>query len=225
MLLLPDVGVFYELIPLESLDSDSPVVIPAWEAERGRTYALVISACNGLWRYLIGDTVRIESTEPLRISIAGRTSSFINAFGEEVMEWNTDHAIAETCRATGAAVANYTVAPVYAEGRQRGHHQWLIEWSAEPQCGVDAFADMLDERLQTVNSDYQAKRAGGIFLDRLEIVTLAPGAFDSWLRTSGKLGGQRKIPRLANDRHIADKVLEINRNLELDTLKNTEENA
>ena len=225
MLLLPDVGVFYELIPLESLDSGSPVVIPAWEAERGRTYALVISACNGLWRYLIGDTVRIESTAPLRISIAGRTSSFINAFGEEVMEWNTDHAIAETCRATGAAVANYTVAPVYAEGRQRGHHQWLIEWSAEPQCGVDAFADMLDERLQAVNSDYQAKRAGGIFLDRLEIVTLAPGAFDSWLRTSGKLGGQRKIPRLANDRHIADKVLEINRNLELDTLKNTEENA
>lgn len=205
MRLLLDRDVFFEFEPLGS--ESGP--IPAWEVEQGRTYALIISSSNGLWRYRLGDTVRIESTEPLRISIAGRTSAFINAFGEELMVWNADAAIAHACRETGAAVANYTAAPVFADCGTKGHHQWLIEWLHEPQCGVEKFALILDQELQRVNSDYQAKRTGGIFLAPLEIVSVPQGTFNRWLASTGKLGGQRKIPRLANDRRIADAILKI----------------
>lgn len=209
MRLLLDAGVFYEFVPVEHMgDADAPL-LPAWEVEAGRTYALVITSCNGLWRYLIGDTVTVESTSPLRVTIAGRTNSFINAFGEELMVWNADKALAEACRRTGAAVSNYTAAPVYAACGTRGHHQWLIEWDEEPSCGTEAFADILDAALQAVNSDYQAKRSGGIFLARLELTTAPRGTFDRWLASTGKLGGQRKIPRLANDRHIIDSVLSL----------------
>lgn len=204
MRLLTDVGVFYEFVPVDGGDK----AVAAWQVEPGRVYSLVITACNGLWRYAIGDTVKIESVEPLRISIAGRTKSFINAFGEELMVWNADAAIEATCRQCGAEVANYTAAPVYASGGLRGRHQWFVEWAKAPACGAEAFADMLDAGLQAVNSDYQAKRSGGIFLDRLEIVEMPTGSFDRWLASTGKLGGQRKIPRLANDRRIADALLE-----------------
>ena len=204
MLLLLDHGVFYEFRSL-----DGATVVPAWDVEPGQTYALVISSCNGLWRYLPGDTVRVESVEPLRISIAGRTNSFINAFGEELMVWNADTALAAACAATGARVADYTVAPVYTSCRTKGHHQWIIEWAQAPACGNEAFADILDKELQAVNSDYQAKRGGDIFLARLELTEAPAGTFTHWLASTGRLGGQRKVPRLANDRHIADQLLEI----------------
>ena len=206
MRLLCDIGVFYEFIPLGAPDE---AAVPAWEVEPGRIYSLVITGSNGLWRYKIGDTVRVESRSPLRITIAGRTHSFINAFGEEVMEWNTDAAIAAACRQTGASVANYHAAPVYACAGSKGRHQWLVEWVRTPQCGVDAFADILDAELTAVNSDYQDKRAGDIFLSRLEIVSVPSGTFDRWLASTGKLGGQRKVPRLANDRTVADNIIGI----------------
>ena len=205
MRLLADIGIFYEFKPV-----DGGAIVPAWRVEQGRIYSLLISGCNGLWRYEPGDTVRIESVEPLRISIAGRTSCFINAFGEELMVWNADAALAVACRRTGAAVANYTAAPVYADGGHKGHHQWLVEWTRRPSCGNEAFADILDAELQKVNSDYEAKRAGGIFLDRLELTEVPHGAFDRWLASTGKLGGQRKIPRLSNDRKIADAIIRNN---------------
>lgn len=203
MLLLLDRGVFFEFIPLDSPDSRP---LTAWQVEPGRTYELLISACNGLWRYRIGDTVRVDTVAPLRITIAGRTKSFINAFGEELMVYNADAALAETCRLTGAEVLNYTAAPVYTTGASHGRHQWLIEWNRRPDS-IDAFADELDRQLQHQNSDYQAKRAGNIFLDRLSITTAPAGLFDRWLGSTGKLGGQRKIPRLANDRRIIDEML------------------
>ncbi len=199
----------YEFIPLETFGELDAEALPAWRVEPGRTYALVISSCNGLWRYVIGDTVHVESTEPLLISIAGRTNSFINAFGEELMVWNADKALAAACNRTGASAANYTAAPVYASCGTKGHHQWLIEWAVPPECGNEAFADILDAELQAVNSDYQAKRAGGIFLARLQITEAPTGLFDRWLASTGKLGGQRKIPRLANDRHIIDPMLKL----------------
>lgn len=209
MQLLLDIGVFYEFQPvgIDSQPVDDPV--PAWRVEEGRTYALIITACNGLWRYSIGDTVTVMSCDPLKIRIAGRTKSFINAFGEELMVCNADEAIAEACVATGAEVANYTAAPVYDDGGHRGHHQWLIEWS-RPPADTEAFADILDRALQSVNSDYQAKRSGDIFLDRLSLVTAQAGLFDRWLAETGKLGGQRKVPRLCNDRKIIDRLLEMN---------------
>lgn len=210
MLLLLDIGVFYEFIPVDQAGIPHPEALAAWEVEEGRTYALVISSCNGLWRYAIGDTVRIESVEPLRISIAGRTKSFINAFGEELMVHNADAALAATCLATGASVLNYTAAPVFADSGHRGRHQWLIEWNTPP-ADIETFADELDRQLQRQNSDYQAKRAGGIFLDRLSVTTARSGLFDDWLGSTGKLGGQRKVPRLNNDRTLIDTLLAMNK--------------
>lgn len=205
MLLLLDAGTFYEFQPTDSPDAPP---VPCWEVKEGEIYSLIISSCNGLWRYPIGDTVKIESVKPLKITIAGRTKHYINAFGEEVMVYNTDAALAKACAATGAEALNYTAAPVYAGDKSKGRHQWLIEWAQRPES-VDAFADALDKALQQENSDYQAKREGGIFLDRIEIVTAEPGLFDRWLASTGKLGGQRKVPRLCNDRRFIDPMLEL----------------
>ena len=168
---------------------------------------MAVTNCNGLWRYRIGDTVRIESVEPLRISVAGRTKCFINAFGEELMVHNAESAIAAACADTGAEVADFTAAPVYTDGTHKGRHQWLIEWRRQPRGGNQSFAEALDKHLCTVNSDYQAKRSGGIFLDGPEVVTVPEGTFNHWLAATGKLGGQRKVPRLCNDRRIADQIL------------------
>ena len=166
---------------------------------------MVITAANGLWRYRIGDTVCITSIDPLRIAIAGRTAHYINAFGEEVMVHNTDAALAAACAATGAGVRDYTVAPVFADSGHRGRHQWLIEWNVPPR-DLEDFAQRLDDALRSVNSDYDAKRSGNIFLGRLSITVAAPGLFERWLAPTGKLGGQRKVPRLSNDRHIMDAI-------------------
>jgi hypothetical protein len=210
MMLLLDAGIFYEFLPLDQLDEPYPDhIVPAWRVEQGKTYALVITSCNGLWRYLIGDTVKIESVDPLTITIAGRTHHFINAFGEELMVHNAEAAMAAACSKTGARVFNYTAAPVYAEGGHRGHHQWLIEWAKRP-TDTAAFAEVLDKELQQQNSDYQAKRSGGIFLDNLCITDAMPGLFDRWLASTGKLGGQRKVPRLSNDRKIIEAMLKLN---------------
>lgn len=205
MLLLVDAGTFYEFIPVNTPDAEP---LPCWEVEQGKVYALVISNCNGLWRYPIGDTVKIESTSPLRITIAGRTKHFINAFGEEVMVHNTDAALERTCAMTGASVLNYTAAPVYSHDGQRGRHQWLIEF-ATPPSDMDRFAALLDESLTHENSDYQAKRSGNIFLDPLTVTIAPQGLFDRWLEATGKLGGQRKVPRLSNDRKIIDSMIKM----------------
>ena len=206
MLLLLDVGVFYEFLPIEDIDSETPEVYPIWEVEKGRTYELIITAANGLWRYRLGDTVTIEQLNPVKIKIAGRTHSFINAFGEELMVHNADHAITLAAQQTGAEVLNYTAAPVYAQGGKRGYHQWLIEFAHEPQ-DIDRFMQLLDRHLREVNSDYDAKRTGDIFLDGPELVIASPGLFDRWLASTGKLGGQRKIPRLNNNRTIIEQML------------------
>ncbi|MDE6333251.1 MAG: GH3 auxin-responsive promoter family protein, partial [Muribaculaceae bacterium] len=208
MLLLLDCGIFYEFIPVDFDGNADAPPLPVWEVEQGKVYELIISSCNGLWRYRIGDTVKIQSTAPLRITIAGRTKSFINAFGEELMVHNAEAAMTEACRKTGASVLNYTAAPVYAGSGTRGHHEWLIEWSEEPSSDEE-FAEILDLELQKQNSDYQAKRSGSIFLDRLSIVKARRGLFDDWLASTGKLGGQRKVPRLSNSRDIIESLLHL----------------
>lgn len=207
MQMLLDGGCFYEFIPLSDIDADYPDSLAAWQVSEGETYALLISSCNGLWRYPIGDTVTIVSTDPLKIVIAGRTRHFINAFGEELMVYNADAALTRACALTNAAVLNYTAAPVYTTDRTRGRHQWLVEFARLPEGGIERFADVLDHCLQDENSDYQAKRTHDIFLDRLSIVEAPHGLFDQWLASTGKLGGQRKVPRLSNDRKIIDHML------------------
>lgn len=206
MLLLLDVGVFYEFLPVEESDSETPEVYPIWEIEAGRTYELIITAANGLWRYRLGDTVTVEQLNPVKITIAGRTHSFINAFGEELMVHNADQAITLAERETGAEVLNYTAAPVYASDGERGHHQWLIEFAHEPE-DKGRFMQLLDRHLREVNSDYDAKRTGDIFLAEPQLVIAPTGLFDRWLASTGKLGGQRKIPRLNNNRDIMDQIL------------------
>lgn len=203
MIMLVDAGVYYEFLPL---GSEEPADIA--DLKPGKVFELVVSTVNGLWRYRIGDTVRIESLNPLRFSVAGRTKSFINAFGEELMEDNAEKALAAACRVADCSIRNYTVAPVYAHNREKGRHQWIIEWK-RPPADPKAFARILDERLRAVNSDYDAKRSHDIFLDSLELTTVPEGTFERWLASvgSGKIGGQRKIPRLSNDRAIADAIL------------------
>lgn len=209
MLLLLDCGTFFEFIRIDEADSDRPEIIPAWEVEEGQVYAMVITSCNGLWRYPIGDTVRIESVEPLKITISGRTKSYINAFGEELMVQNAEAALTRVCRELDCEIANYTAAPVYASDHSRGRHEWLIEFNREP-ASLDEFAERLDLALQDENSDYEAKRSHGIFLDRLTVVPGKRGVFDRWLASTGKLGGQRKVPRLSNSRHPIDEILKFN---------------
>ena len=206
MLLLLDVGVFYEFLPVEESDSETPEVYPIWEIEQGRTYELIITAANGLWRYRLGDTVTVEQLNPVKITIAGRTRSFINAFGEELMVHNADHAIALASQETDAEVLNYTAAPVYSISGQSGHHQWLIEFARQP-ADVQRFMQLLDRHLREVNSDYDAKRTGDIFLGAPSLVIAPQGLFDNWLASTGKLGGQRKVPRLNNNREIIEQML------------------
>lgn len=207
MLLLLDVGVFYEFLPIEESDSETPEVYPIWEVEKGRTYELIITAANGLWRYRLGDTVTIEQLNPVKITIAGRTRSFINAFGEELMVHNADHAITLAAQETEAEVLNYTAAPVYSISGQSGYHQWLIEFARMPN-DHNRFMQLLDQHLREVNSDYDAKRTGDIFLAAPSLVVAPQGLFDRWLASTGKLGGQRKVPRLSNNREIIEQMLQ-----------------
>ncbi len=206
MLLMLDYGVFYEFIPLEELDKPQPQAVPLWAVEAGRNYALVISTSGGLWRYLIGDTVRFTETEPYKFIISGRTKSFINAFGEELIVDNAEKGLQEACRQTGAVVNEYTAAPVFMDNDGKCHHQWVIEFDQEP-ADLAAFAKILDETLQRVNSDYEAKRYKDITLQQLQIVQARPGLFHDWLKSRGKLGGQHKVPRLCNNREIIEQVL------------------
>lgn len=211
MLMLLDCGTFYEFIPIEQVDDECPEILPAWKVEQGRVYALIITSCNGLWRFPIGDTVKIESVDPLKITIAGRTKNFINAFGEELMVQNAEAALAKVCHELNCEIANYTAAPVYAADNHRGRHEWLIEFVKRPDS-IEEFATCLDKALQQENSDYEAKRSHGIFLDQLSVIEGRSGVFDSWLAATGKLGGQRKVPRLSNSRQLMDQMLKFNNN-------------
>lgn len=210
MMLIPDSGIFYEFIPLSETDKEYPKTVAIDGVEKGKAYELVISSSNGLWRYRLGDTVRIEQTNPVKITIAGRTKHFINAFGEELMVYNADEALEHTLKECGGAIANYTVAPVFATRTSKGRHEWLIEFEQMPD-NMEQFAETLDRHLKEANSDYEAKRFQNLFIDRLTIVTACHGIFDEWLKNrSGKLGGQRKIPRLSNDRTIMEELLKLN---------------
>lgn len=210
MLLMLSHGVYYELLPLEELESSQPQCLTSLaEAETGRNYALVISTNAGLWRYLIGDTIRFTSTlregGAFRFKITGRTRSFINVFGEELMVENAEAAVIKACQLTGAAVSNFTAAPVYMPAGGKGGHEWIIEFERKPH-DLDQFAQTLDDALRQVNSDYDAKRHRDLALQRLILHAAPEGTFYHWLKYKGKLGGQHKVPRLSNERHILEEL-------------------
>jgi hypothetical protein len=207
LLLLLDYGIFYEFIPMEEWDKDNPQVIPLEDIEVGKNYAMVISSNGGLWRYKIGDTVKFTSTLPYRFRISGRTKHFINAFGEEVIVENAENAIQFACDQTGATIANFTAAPVYFENNgSKGAHEWVVEFRKSPP-NLEDFARILDEKLRQVNSDYDAKRHKDLALNQLILHQAPEGLFEAWLRKKGKLGGQNKVPRLANSREYIDEIL------------------
>ena len=210
MLLMLDYDVFYEFIPLEEVGKSNPTVVPLTGVELNKNYAMVISTSCGLWRYMIGDTVMFTSRNPYKFVITGRTKYFINAFGEELIQDNAEKGLQEACRETGAEVKEYTAAPVFMDQNAKCRHQWVIEFAHMPDS-VEHFADVLDKSLQQINSDYEAKRFHDITLQHLEVVVAREGLFDDWLKSKGKLGGQHKVPRLANNRNIIDEVLEMNK--------------
>lgn len=209
MQLIIDNAIFYEFIPMDEFSDDTASMhaVPLSEVEIGRNYALVIST-PGLWRYIVGDTVRFTQKNPYKFLITGRTKAFINAFGEELMVSNADQALAETCAALDCEIAEYTAGPTFANSGRKAHHTWIIEFAKAPSS-TEAFADMLDQRLQAVNSDYEAKRYKGIFLERLELITAPSGTFNLWLKQKGKLGGQHKIPRLNNSRSYIEELQQL----------------
>lgn len=209
MLLMLDYDVFYEFIPMEEFGKENPTVVPLEGVKVGINYAMLISTSCGLWRYLIGDTVRFTSRNPYKFVITGRTKHFINAFGEELIIDNAEKGLQYACKKHGAQVREYTAAPVFRDEHTIPHHQWVIEFSCPPD-DVEAFADTLDAKLQELNSDYEAKRYKDINMVRLKIVVAEDGLFERWMRKRGKLGGQNKVPRLSNSREHIDELLKMN---------------
>ena len=208
MLLMLDYDVFYEFQELSG-GTGEHAIVPLWGVEPGKNYAMLITTSCGLWRYMIGDTVRFTSVNPYKFVISGRTKSFINAFGEELIVDNAEQGLQYACQQTGAEVLEYTAAPVFMDEHGKCRHQWLVEFNRPPQ-DLSLFARLLDERLQALNSDYEAKRYKNITLQPLEIIMARPGLFNDWLKQHGKLGGQHKVPRLSNERTHIEQLLKIN---------------
>ena len=209
MLLMLDYGIFYEFMPMEEYGKENPTICTLENVEINKNYALIITTNGGLWRYLIGDTVIFTSTDPYRIKISGRTKHYINAFGEELMIDNVECALTEACKATDAAITDYTGAPIFMKGTENGAHEWIFEFSKHP-TDLEKFSTIFDEHLQCINSDYEAKRYKNITLKKPVIHTAKPNLFYQWLQSRGKLGGQNKVPRLSNDREYLDPLLEMN---------------
>ncbi|MEN8229234.1 MAG: GH3 auxin-responsive promoter family protein [Bacteroidota bacterium] len=208
MLLMLDLGIFYEFIPMENLEDPNPPVYTVGEVEKGINYAMIISTNGGLWRYMIGDTVVFTSLFPHRIKISGRTKYYINAFGEEVILDNAENALMVACKETNAIVKEYTAGPLYMSNDAKGSHEWMIEFETPPE-NLERFSEVLDSSLCSINSDYEAKRYKNITLMKPAIVSLEPGTFYRWMQKRGKLGGQNKIPRLSNDRKYLDELSDI----------------
>lgn len=206
LLLMLDYGIYYEFLPLEDLEKDDAKTLSLGEVELNKNYAIIISTNGGLWRYMIGDTVQFTSLSPFRIRITGRTKHFINAFGEEVIIDNAEQAISRACQLTGAVFKDYTACPIYFKGEEVGGHEWIIEFDQQPD-DFEKFVDVLDQTLREVNSDYDAKRFKDMALRRPKVHNAPKNTFYNWLKGKNKLGGQHKVPRLANDRKYVEEIL------------------
>jgi len=206
MLLFLNHGIFFEFMPLEEDGKEFPNTLQLDEVELNKNYAIIISTNSGLWRYKIGDTIAFTSLNPFRIKVTGRTKHFINAFGEELIIDNAEHAISEAAKATQVHINDYTAAPIYFSGNKNGAHQWLIECNIK-EARQEAFINILDLELQKVNSDYEAKRYKNLALRKPEVLFLEEGTFNRWLKSKNKQGGQHKVPRLSNDRLFIEEIL------------------
>ena len=208
LLLMLDYGIFYEFIPMTEFKGESSKTISLSEVKKDIDYALIITTNSGLWRYLIGDTIRFTSLDPYRIKITGRTKHHINVFGEELIIENAEDALRLACEKTSASIKEYTVGPIFMEGKKNGGHQWVIEFENAPKS-MDYFTEILDNALKSINSDYEAKRYNSMALAMPKIHVAKEGLFYDWLKKKGKLGGQHKIPRLSNSRDFVEELLEL----------------
>lgn len=208
MLLMLDYGIFYEFMPMSEYDKPNPKTLTIDEVETDENYAIVITTNSGLWRYIIGDTIKFTSLFPHRIMITGRTKHFINAFGEEVIIDNAENALKEACLKANAVISDYTAAPIFMSDNEKGCHEWIIEFESKP-VNQKLFNETLDKALQSVNSDYEAKRYKDITLDKPKIHAVPKGTFYKWLERKGKLGGQNKVPRLSNNRQYVEELKKI----------------
>ncbi|WP_395627344.1 GH3 auxin-responsive promoter family protein [Daejeonella sp.] len=208
MLLMLDYGIYYEFLPMEDINKEDPKTLSLDEVQLNKNYALIISTNAGLWRYMIGDTIKFTSLTPHRIQITGRTKHFINAFGEELIIDNAEKGLSKACAETGAIIRDYTACPIYFEGNNAGGHEWIIEFEVKPD-NLERFTDVMDQTLREINSDYDAKRYKDMALSRPKLHLAPDGTFYEWMKSRGKLGGQHKVPRLANDRGYVDEILKL----------------
>jgi len=208
LLLMLDYGIYYEFMPIENLNKENPDTVSLDEVNLDTNYALIISTNAGLWRYMVGDTIKFSSLYPYRFRITGRTKHFMNAFGEEVMVDNADKAIAMACQKTNAQIKEYSAAPVYMNQKESGAHEWVIEFEVAPNS-MKQFTHELDNALKSINSDYEAKRYQNMILKEPIIHAVATDIFYKWFKMKNKLGGQHKVPRLSNDRKYIEEILEL----------------
>jgi hypothetical protein len=209
LLLMLDYGIFYEFIPMDTYGSASQRVIPLEQVQVAKNYAIVITTNAGLWRYKIGDTVRFTSISPFRIKVTGRTKHHINVFGEELIIENAETALKQASKHTQCEIVDYTAAPIFMEGREKGAHEWIIEFKTPPK-DLSLFTKSLDSALMNVNSDYQAKRFNNITLNMPKVHVARQRLFYDWLKQKNKLGGQHKVPRLSNKRDFIEELLHLN---------------
>ena len=210
LLLMLDYGIFYEFIPMDAYGTEQQEAIPLWEVETDTNYAIVITTNSGLWRYKIGDTVRFTSTDPYRIKVTGRTKHHINVFGEELIIENAEEALRKICKKTGAEIKDYTAGPIFMSDKEKGAHEWIIEFRKPPE-ELDYFTEFLDNALKSLNSDYEAKRYNNITLKMPKVHVARENLFYDWLKSKDKLGGQHKIPRLSNQRDYLEELLDMNK--------------
>ncbi|WP_185865940.1 GH3 auxin-responsive promoter family protein [Blattabacterium cuenoti] len=211
LLLLLNHGIFYEFIPAEDIDKKNPKIISIENVELNKNYALVVSTNAGLWRYIVGDTIKFTNLSPYRISISGRTTLYINSFGEELIIENAEEALNKTCLKTNSIIHEYTAGPIYMNQNNSGAHEWIIEFKKHPK-NLCNFRNILDNELKSLNSDYEIKRYKNIVLGPPIIHVARNGLFYNWLKKNKKLGGQNKIPRLSNDRKYIDSILKMEKN-------------
>ena len=210
LLLMLDYGIFYEFIPMDTYGSASEKIIPLEQVQVAKNYAIVITTNAGLWRYKIGDTVRFTSISPFRIKVTGRTKHHINVFGEELIIENAETALKQASKHTQCEIVDYTAAPIFMEGREKGAHEWIIEFKTPPK-DLSLFTKSLDSALMDVNSDYQAKRFNNITLNMPKVHVARQRLFYDWLKQKNKLGGQHKVPRLSNKRDFIEELLHLNK--------------
>ena len=210
LLLMLDYGIFYEFIPMDTYGTKNENVIPLSDVEKDKNYAVIITTNAGLWRYKIGDTVKFTSINPYRIKVTGRTKHHINAFGEELIIENAEDALRKVCKKTKSEIVDYTAAPIFMQGKEKGAHEWLIEFKTPPN-DINYFNELFDNALKALNSDYEAKRYNNMTLNKPTIHIAREQLFYDWLKQNNKLGGQHKVPRLSNTRNYLDDLLKLNK--------------